>query len=138
MYFVSTPGRKENDTGMTLPEFAYYLSKIPNVKEAINLDGGASSRITLKTSDTSITYLPSSIGGSPYHVGTILSFVKYGDGPNPITPSSAIDMVHFKGKKSRSRLRRKKSRTRLRGKKSRTRLRGKKSRTRLRGKSSTK
>jgi hypothetical protein len=131
VYFVSTPGRKENDTGMTLPEFAYYLSKIPNVKDAINLDGGASSRITLKTSDNSITYLPSSIGGIPYHVGTILSFVKYGDSPNPIIPSSAPYQVHFKGKKSRTRVG-KKSRTR--GKKSITRV-GKKSRNK-RGKKS--
>jgi len=62
---------------MTLPEFARYLSKIPNVRSAIDLDGGRSSRMSVKTSLSSdILYTPSSSEASPYPVGSILSFVK--------------------------------------------------------------
>jgi small ubiquitin-related modifier len=77
VYFVTSAGRFDGNDGMTLPEFARYLSKIPNVRSAINLDGGRSSRMSVKTSLSSdILYTPSSSEASPYPVGSILSFVK--------------------------------------------------------------
>ena len=116
VYFVTTPGRMKDSEGMTLPEFARYISKIPNINMAVNLDGGGSSRITLKipASDT-ILYLPSQKQAQSYHVGTILSFVKMR--PDATEPMASIyslmepmepmePMEHFCGKRSNTRMKR--------------------------------
>jgi small ubiquitin-related modifier len=95
VYFVTSAGRFDGNDGMTLPEFARYLSKIPNVRSAINLDGGRSSRMSVKTSLSSdILYTPSSSEASPYPVGSILSFVKkVPDARDLLTARSALPLT---------------------------------------------
>jgi hypothetical protein len=80
IFFVSVLGRVGNSDGMTLPELSLQLMNYTNIYMAINLDGGASSRITIKDEPTqNILYLPSQLDSDPYHVGSILSFVKMDD-----------------------------------------------------------
>ena len=104
LFFITAHGRVDNTDGMTLPEFSQHImDTIPHIYMAINLDGGASSRITIKEEPTqNIMYIPSSIHMKPYHVGSILSFVKMDDRvPDTFSNIPAGPMKHFKGKKTR-------------------------------------
>jgi hypothetical protein len=113
VHFVTVPGRLPGvSEGMTLSEFADYLhTQIPNINMAINLDGGASSRISIKRINAAgesvietFNYSGSQRDPIPYPVGAILSFVQ--TQPSAVVPF-ALDPPHrnhFQGKRSKRRM----------------------------------
>jgi hypothetical protein len=75
--FIKIEGRDERGVGMDFGQLID-LSESLNLKDAINLDGGKSSRITWKKPGTNIVNIAGGLESelSSYPVGTIISFVK--------------------------------------------------------------
>lgn len=103
VHFVTVPGRTPGiSNGMTLSEFSLYLiTYFPNINMAINLDGGGSSRISVKQNGSISTFFYNNgpEPARPYPVGSILSFVRMRPAvvnPFHFTPPR---MVHFQGGK---------------------------------------
>lgn len=75
--FLVTTDRGTNSAGMSLPEFAAYLAKL-GVDRALNLDGGGSTTMGVRSYGSNINYLinrPSNTNGAQRSVSTILQAV---------------------------------------------------------------